>query len=547
MKRRKRRRKLLLSIFVVLLFVVLGLGTFLYITVQNNKTTPYYLASDVSTVSVMDKDNNTIQLNRGTQVDIKNKRVEIEDVEYCQFIYDDTTYYISESYLVEDRKDCVRETQVYALRDHALTNSYDDFKISGWVKKKELLNVSSYHELLDDGTVDYYEINNTGYISSKYVANEYYETAYDSSIYADVYYGMAGSPMDIDYYPKEELNFEDNVMPDQVNALYINAESVIDADEYIEIARSSEGINAFVVDIKDCYVDTQLAYNSPIALEYAPSTSNIPNSFETYKTNLKKLKDAGYYLIGRITAFKDDAFAYDNPDEALMEYGEPYTYGYVRWPSVFSRKMWEYDLALAMEAVDEFGFNEIQFDYIRFSEDDDEDIELRNVYNETRAQGVINFLRYVSEFLHNKGVYVSADVFGETSGDEDDAFSCFVAYYGQFWPAVSNAVDVISSMPYPDHFGSDYYGIAEPWNEPGRLMYSWGRATYYAQEKTYDPAKCRTWIMAQNSDKYDVTYGPDFVAAQIEGLRNAGVCDGYMTWNAASSLSKYSSLSEIFD
>lgn len=547
MARKKKRKNILLIVLLVLLLTTIAAGAFLYINIQNNKTDPFYLASRDRELTVFDKNNNEISIPRGTLVNIKHKKVEINDIEYSQFEYDGTIYYISDEYLVADRKDSVKEQSLYALRDHVLTQSPDDFHISGWVKKKQQLNVTGYNQLSNDGTVDYYHIDNTGYISSEFVDQEYHETGYDSSIYEDVFYGMAGSATDIDYYPKQIPSFENNKMPDIVKALYINAEAISLADEYIDIAKRTSGINAFVIDIKDCYVDTQLAYDSPVGKIYAPSTENIPNSMETYRENVKKLKDAGYYLIGRITAFKDDSFAHDNPEESLMENEELYTYGYVKWPSVHSRKMWEYDLALASEAVDEFGFNEIQFDYIRFPEDTDEDVDTRNIYDETRAQGVTNFLRYAVEYLHKKGVYVSADVFGETSGDDDSQFSCFVAYYGQFWPAVSNAVDVISSMPYPDHFGDNYYGISEPWSNPGTLMYSWGRATYYAQEKTYDKAKCRTWIMAQNSDVYDVIYDSDFVKAQIDGLKQANVFDGYMTWNAPSSLSKYESYIDAFD
>ena len=333
-------------------------------------------------------------------------------------------------------------------------------------------------------------------------------------------------------------------MPEKVNALYINAEAVPAVERYIEIADSTAGINAFVVDIKDCYIDTQLAYDSPVSKIYAPS--NIPNSYDDYKESIRKLKDAGYYVIGRITAFKDDSFAIDNPDEALLYDGRLYNYGSVKWPSIFSRKMWEYNVALGLEAVNEMGFDEIQYDYIRLPEDT-EDVELRNAYDETRAQAVTNFLRYAAEYLHNAGAYVSADVFGETSGDSTSYFTCFVSSYGQFWPAISNVVDAISSMPYPDHFAPYAYGIEEPWSYPGDLMYSWGRATYYAQENTYDKAKCRTWIMAQDSDPYDVYYDADMIAAQIEGLRMAGVDDGYLTWNAASSTYKYSQYIDVFN
>lgn len=552
MKKRKKKRRLrkgfLVLVLGILLLLTAGASFYLYKQIQGNKTSPYFLAGSTQMLELRNEDNETLNFPRGFEVQIKNKTEEIDGVEYRLFTYNNKTYYVLDSNLELDRNNSVKESTLYALRDHVLTEAVNDYHISGWIKKKQEVQVTGFNQLLEDGSVDYYYVDNTGYIKSEFLSDSFYETGYDSSIYNDVFYGMAGSPTVIDYYPKQIPSFEDNVMPDVVKALYINAEAICDAQYFIELARKTSGINAFVVDIKDCYVDTQLAYNSPVALKYAPSTENIPNTFEEYKENIKKLKDAGYYLIGRITAFKDDAFAADNPEESLMEAnGDRYTYGYVKWPSVYSRKMWEYNLALASEAVNEFGFNEIQFDYIRFPEDDDDTLITRNIYDETRAQVVTNFLRYASEYLHDQGVYVSADVFGETSGDEDDEFSCFVAYYGQFWPAVSNAVDVISSMPYPDHFGDDYYGISSPWSNPGPLMYSWGRATYYAQEKTYDPAKCRTWIMAQNSDVYDVVYDESFLADQINSLKSAGVFDGYMTWNAASSLSKYGSYIDVLD
>ncbi|MBR5341697.1 MAG: hypothetical protein IK151_07215 [Erysipelotrichaceae bacterium] len=546
MGKKKKAKKRLIVILLFLVLIALGsLGALIYINKQNNITEPYYLASAAKEINLKDKEGNEGSFVRGTEVNIKRKRVEIEGNEMCQFVDNDTTYYVSESDLRKERNDCVLETELYALRDHVLTSDYNDFHISGWIEKKDQLSISGFHELLDDGTVDYYQVNNTGYISSKYVSTEYYETGLDSSIYADLYYGDGGSPEAIDYYAKESFT-PLREMPEKVNALYINAEAVSAAEQYIDIAKQTSGINAFVVDIKDCYIDTQLAYVSPVGQAYAPSTENIPNSFGTYQSNLKKLKDAGYYLIGRITAFKDDSFAIDNPDEALMYNGSLYSYGSVKWPSVFSRKMWEYNVALALEAVEQMGFDEIQFDYVRLPEDV-EDVELRNTYGETRAEAVTKFLRYAAEMLHDRGIYISADVFGETSGDDYTQFSSFVSYYGQFWPAISNAVDAISSMPYPDHFAPYSYGIAQPWIDVGELMYRWGKATYYAQENTYDAAKCRTWIMAQNSDPYEVYYDESFIKAQIDGLRNAGVCDGYLTWNAASSLSKYESYISAFD
>ena len=526
-----------LGIVALILFLLCGTagGYLLWEIQSSNKTSPYFLASAEKYVTVRTKEGDTMNLPRGTMVEIRNKDVTIDETVYKEFEYNESLYYTTEDVLRESRKDCVLEDVLCALRDHVLTEEYDTYKISGFVYKGQELTIDSYHELKQDGLVDYYLVNDTGYIPAEYVSTMYYETAYDSNVYTDVYYNDGGDPKMIDYYPKDDLSM--NRMPEIVRALYINAEAVDNVDAYLELARGS-GINAFVVDIKDCYVDTQMGYDSPVARTYAPSVSKIPNTFSEYQNAMRKIKDKGYYLIGRITAFKDDAFAADNPEEALLYNGSLYTYGFVHWPSIYSLKMWEYNVALALEAAQEMGFDEIQFDYVRLPEDV-EDVDLRNKLNQTRSQTITNFLRYAVEYLHKEGVYVSADVFGETSGSDASSFSAFVAYYGQFWPAISNTVDAISSMPYPDHFAAYSYGIAQPWLDAGDLMYAWGRATYHAQQRTYDPAKCRTWIMAQNSDMYEVTYGADMVQDQIDALKQAGIYDGFMTWNAASSIYKY--------
>lgn len=531
------KTSLIMTILLAVLLVGIVLGL-LYIKSNDNKTSEYYLANDSKTLTLYGEDDISIELPRGSVVNIKNKVVTIDETEYRQLVYEDNVYYVLNENLEEDRNNCVKETELYTLRSHVLTDEYDSYKINGYVFKNQKVKVSGFHELLDDGSVDYYYLNSVGYMPSIYLSDEFYETGLDGHKYDEVFFGGGGDPTLVEYYEKEDISFENNAMPEKVKGLYINAEAISAADTYIDIARQTSGINAFVVDIKDCYIDTQLAYDSPVAEIYAPSTSNIPNTYETYKENVKKLKDAGYYLIGRITAFKDDAFAIDNPEEALLYDGELYEYGFVKWPSIYSRKMWEYNVALALEAVNEMGFDEIQFDYCRLPEDV-EGVDLRNTYDESRIEAVSQFLRYASEQLHNAGAYISADVFGETSGYDPNSFTAWSTSYGQFWPAISNVVDAISSMPYPDHFSAYAYDIAEPWIDVYDLMYSWGKATYHAQENTYNPAKCRTWIMAQSSDAYDVVYTSDFIEDQIQGLKDADVFDGYLTWNAASSIRKY--------
>ena len=88
------------------------------------------------------------------------------------------------------------------------------------------------------------------------------------------------------------------------------------------------------------------------------------------------------------------------------------------------------------------------------------------------------------------GVYVSADVFGETSGS-------YVTAYGQYWPAISNVVDVISGMPYPDHFAQN--GTYRPWEHPYETLLDWAKNAAKRQTETPSPAIVRTWIQAYDA------------------------------------------------
>ena len=106
-------------------------------------------------------------------------------------------------------------------------------------------------------------------------------------------------------------------------------------------------------------------------------------------------------------------------------------------------------------------------------------------------------------------------------------------------------MDVISGMPYPDHFGAS--GTWLPWEHPYETLYTWGQNVVQRQSETATPAAVRTWIQAYNAIREPYTrYGPNEVFAQIKALRDAGCTGGYMTWNAGSSLDKYTWLMPAF-
>mgnify|MGYP000780852851 CR=1 FL=1 len=233
---------------------------------------------------------------------------------------------------------------------------------------------------------------------------------------------------------------------------------------------------------------TSIGYDSPVYEEYSPTAYQYAqNSVADYQAVIQKIKDAGFYVIGRLTTFNDSFFCQDHPEYAIADgSGDPLYVAASYWPSAFCRYVWEYKVALAIDAVQTMGFDEIQFDYVRFPDNTDQyeasgDIDFRNEYGETKAQAIQRFLMYATDILHEYGVYVGADVFGETSGN-------YVTAYGQYWPAISNVVDVISGMPYPDHFARN--GAYRPWEHPYETLLDWAENHKGARKYVAFADKC---------------------------------------------------------
>ena len=418
-------------------------------------------------------------------------------------------------------------------------------------EKGSAVEITGYDQLLPDGSINMYRVKSgeaEGYIRLQYIAGTYEEAAenYDHNGAYETHLGRGdsyggGSADNLDYFPREKGYFEDNIMPEECRTLYVCSWCVEDIDDYIELANSS-GINAFVVDITD---GTSVGYGGEVMQKYSPSAAaNASNTVEEYQAAIKKIKDAGYYVIGRITTFNDSFFVQDHPECAVKDNnGEPLALNGAYWPSPYNRYAWQYKVDLAVEAINLMGFNEIQFDYVRFPDltykyEQDGTIDYGNEYGETKAQAIQRFLMYASDVIHDNGAYISADVFGESA-------YTYVTAYGQYWPAISTVVDVISGMPYPDHFG--YTDTWRPWEHPYETLYEWGLSVVKRQEETSSPAKVRTWIQAYNAIRppYN-TYGPDEVLSEINGLRDAGLTDGYLTWNGVSSLDKYWQIADAF-
>ena len=503
-----------------------------------------YAAAPEASVPVYDGEGAVLgSLTRGTEVHYVLADMD-SDGAYVRVVNGETYVLLEKQHLALRYEDAVQVDTVYALRGMSLLD--ETGAVPGCaVEKGMALTVTGFDGLDDDGAVLRWRVScdrGEGYIAAdnvrmteKEALAQYDETLYQLHASRGDSWG-GGDAAGLDYYPVEKGPIPGNDMPDEVRALYLNGSAVQYADSYLQAAEGS-GVNAFVVDIVD---GTAVSYASPVMQRYSPSAyAAAMDTMEGFRANVQKLKDAGYYLIGRITVFNDAHLAADHPEQVICDLnGTPLQISHMYWPSAYDRTVWRYKVDLALEAA-ALGFNEIQFDYIRFpdgaySYEKAGTIDYRNTYGESKAQAVQRFLLYAAERLHSAGYYLSGDVFGECANP-------YVTACGQYWPAISAAVDAISGMPYPDHYSAQ--GDYKPWEHPYDTVHMFGAAAAQRQAETASPAAVRTWIQAYNAlwEPYN-TYGEAEVAAEVKALRDTGCTGGFMTWNGGSDINKYRSI-----
>lgn len=548
-KRRKKRRvnplKVgiaigIFAIIVVLVVLLLGKGKDII-----SKEAMYLASSDkVVKLYILDDDGNLKEdkdLVRGTKVSSYKDTITKDNKSYIKIDYDKSIYYVDSGSLVKDAKSAVLEKVKYVRTSVTVYQNSEDSKIESFIKKGNKIDVTDYDKLLEDGSVNMYKIKNDnteGWVYGKYLVNDE-ETANEvyneNSVYdthKDRKYGLrelyGGKASTLDYYPYERVEFENNKLLKSAKAMYLNAGTIGSIDSYLKIAKEN-GVNAIVVDIKD----GALAYSSEVAKEISPTAYKTAiNDNSLYKAAIDKIKEAGIYAIGRIVVFNDTHYAKDHPEDCINSTG---------WPSAYSRNVWYYNVELAKEAAREMGFNEIQFDYVRFPENaynlSVAKADFKNKYDEEKAEAVQNFLFYATDQIHKEGIYLSVDVFGECSSE-------YVTAYGQYWPAISNIVDAISSMPYTDHFGRS----VDTWTNAYQTVNNWAKGASARQKEIPTPAVARTWITAYDTPYWNpkVIYNAGKIEDQVRALYDAGLDGGFITWNSASSLAKYEQIKSAF-
>ncbi len=489
---------------------------------------------------------------RGTEVvTYPNCTERVEKVSYVKLLVDGGEFYAPESTLALDKHSVVAEQRVWVRTPATILSNLNESTIAGFADKSAELEVVGYDSLRSDGTVATYKVRQgevEGYIYGKYTVFTPEEAAlrYKAEEYDKVHKAVknsfgGGEAIGCDFYPVEKPTFEKNPMPHACYSLYLNSGTNVlkNIEAYITLAKQSK-INTFVIDIKD---NESPGYKADAMKTYSPTNYRRAGDKEAlYRRVVSRLHEEGFYVVGRITCFKDSYFVKDNPQCAITEKatGEPFKHNKAFWPSGFDRRVWEFNVALAKEAVEKFGFNEINFDYVRFPDrmtKVESIVDYHNRYGESKVQAIQRFVQYACDEIHKVGAYVSVDVFGESANPG------YTTAYGQYWPAISNVADVISGMPYPDHFSNGYYGIQKPWNNPYDILYQWGQRVQGRQAVTPTPAVVRTWVQAYNVmrhvDRNGIAYDAENVEKEIRGLYAAGLTGGYITWLASSNIEKY--------
>ncbi|MDD2625229.1 MAG: putative glycoside hydrolase, partial [Bacilli bacterium] len=359
MKRKLKWKNIILTLIALILIII-----FLIILTSNKKEevkekyVHLYISSKENMASLYDLNNEKIdEVNRGYKIIVNEKNYNDEN-DYIEITYNNKKVFVLKEDLVKDRIEIVKEKEIYVRTHTTLYENINNSKINGVSNKGEKLEVIGYDQLLDTGEVNAYKILKDGiesYVYAKYIVLDEEEALlhYEPDKYynihenrRDFYSNAGGTGASLDYYPFTKPIFEDNIMPEKVYAFYLNGGRNIigNIDAYIEYAKKTK-INAFVVDIKDYKAP---AYKSKVYEKMSPTNYKYAiNSFDNYKNAIKKLKDNGFYVIGRITAFKDDYLVKDNPEVGIYDkrYNKSFDDG--TWPSAFSRFVWEFNIELA--------------------------------------------------------------------------------------------------------------------------------------------------------------------------------------------------------
>ncbi|MFH1595520.1 MAG: putative glycoside hydrolase [Pseudomonadota bacterium] len=310
--------------------------------------------------------------------------------------------------------------------------------------------------------------------------------------------------------------------PFQVKGLYLTVYGIASSKlrgAALEAIRENH-LNALVIDVKGDRGFIPFKVDLPQADEIGAQKLILVKDM---KALLASLKEQGLYLIARIVVFKDDPLAAAKPQWAVKNQGGGVFRDRenLRWVDPFRREVWEYNIAIAKAAA-EAGFDEIQFDYVRFP--DNRGVGFSQPANEdSRTEAITGFLEAAHKALVPYNVMVAADIFGYVCWNLNDTD------IGQKIASILNAVDVVSPMLYPSGYQFGIPNYRNPVQHPYEIVHL---SLKRAQERTGVPSRrFRPWLQAFRDYAFrGGDFGEERMRIQIKATEDFGA-SGWMFWN----------------
>ena len=313
-------------------------------------------------------------------------------------------------------------------------------------------------------------------------------------------------------------------------------------------------LNAIVIDIRDYTGKIAFPTENPIL---KPMVSDECGARDM-KEWVQILHDHDVYVIGRITVFQNPAYTKLHPEQAVQKKGGGVwkDKNGLAFVDVGAKEYWSTVVELSKESYG-LGFDELNFDYIRFPSDGDMKAAVYSFgAGKSKAEALEEFFRYLHENLEPLGIVTSADLFGYVTVHDDDLG------IGQILERALPYFDYIDPMVYPSHYNSGFAGLKNVNSDTykvvavsmntavQRTVATTTRNAFLGavaiastspqlyEKKSYPASAMRPWLQ---SFDYPVEYTPAMVAAQVKANEDAGLTS-YLFWDAAN---RYRSLRQV--
>jgi hypothetical protein len=315
---------------------------------------------------------------------------------------------------------------------------------------------------------------------------------------------------------------EIKLIPFTPKALYLSFFGIGDRslrESAIKLIQQTE-LNTLAIDVKGDRGMIPYKSSIPLAAEVGAQRTITVKEMAPL---MKSLKAKGIYTIARIVVFKDNLLAQARPDWAVKTPGGEIWHDRenLAWVDPFNKQVWDHNINIAVEAA-QYGFDEIQFDYVRFPDASGLQFSMPNT-EENRVKAVSGFLMEARRRLIPYNVFLSADIFGYVCWNLNDT------KIGQRLEDLVAHLDYICPMLYPSGFQYGIPGYRNPVANPYEIVYL---SLKRARERTNLPShRFRPWLQAFRDYAFDRRYFNDReIMDEVKAAEGFG-SHGWMLWN----------------